>query len=138
MTTPLEQNTSNASHPPQSTAQIQPGTSSVTMEIEPFYEETDTLPLEPNGQGDLVSRRTSRDLAIVLANRIQLQRQESRAQGVNARSTMSQPSRGKRQTRLATRIQQIQSNPAMQNAEPLTLGNPVSEVLKVSKTRTFL
>lgn len=137
MTSQLEQNTSNASHPPQSTPQIQQGTSSVAMEIEPFIEDDNTFPLEPNGQGNLASRHTSRDLAIVLANRIQLQRQESKAQGAYARSRMSQPSRGKRQTRLAARIQQIQSNPAMQNAEPLTLGNPVSEVLKVSKNEPF-
>eukprot|EP00210_Caulerpa_lentillifera_P008407 g8019.t1 len=123
--------TSNFSH----TADILPhnysNTSSATRETEPFFDDTNTFPVDSSRPSGVIPAPTSRDLAMMLAHQIRLERQETLQQNTEQRLALSNTSRGRRQTRLTARIQQLQNNPTMQDAEPLTLGNPVSEVLKI-------
>jgi len=83
-------------------------------------------------QATLNRQATPHDVTRAIANEVQLKRQETRAHTSQKARDLSRPSTNRRQTHLATKLQQLQRDPAKHNVELLTLGNPVSEVLKVS------
>eukprot|EP00210_Caulerpa_lentillifera_P003723 g3556.t1 len=83
----------------------------------------------PRGQAILTREATNHDINVAIVNQMQLQRSRSgESRGLFSRNNPSTP---RRQTQLATKLQQIQNNPTQQSMPLLTLANPVAEVLKI-------
>lgn len=80
-----------------------------------------------------VHRSSPRDFAVLFARELSEQRRTFRKNKSRKSISGNQRTARKRRSRLVERLEQIQNNPAMRNVPPLTLTNPVSEVLKVRR-----
>lgn len=99
----------------------------------PLVSTQTTSPIErTKRQATLTRQATPHDVRMAIVNEVQLRRQETRVHTSQQTRGLTGPASNRRQTQLATKLQQLQRNPAKHNVELLTLGNPVSEVLKVS------
>eukprot|EP00210_Caulerpa_lentillifera_P003725 g3558.t1 len=115
-----------------SDGEIQPDyTDQHVLELQPYIEETNTYPVPKSLlQGLNAQRSLKMSSSLTLANQNSAQNNQSKTNTQNpSANSMSYAISNKRKTRLAARLQQIKNDPAMKNMDPLTLANPVSEVL---------
>lgn len=107
----------------------------ISMDIDQVDLETNTFPVS---EDRLVAQPSRRDIAMMVASELKLDRQRTLTDQSASSSTISGNTMRRQRTRLAKKIQTMQNNPGSQVIEPLTLANPVSEVLKVSQKVIWL
>eukprot|EP00210_Caulerpa_lentillifera_P003717 g3550.t1 len=85
----------------------------------------------PRGQAMLTRQATNHEINVAIVNEVQIQRQRSKSHESRNMTSANDLATRKRQTQLATKLQQIQNDPTQHSVALLTLGNPVAEVLKI-------
>lgn len=97
-----------------------------------YFEETNTFPLPTRPVHAInAAQPVHRDLAMVLAKRISMQRTMTKLKSKSRAKHTAHETKHQRTTGVAARVHRLQHNITMETKDPITLANPFSEVLKV-------